>query len=135
MRILALDVGEKRIGLAVSDALGITAQGLETYARVSREKDLERIAEMYASYGCGLAVLGLPLNMDGSEGPQAERSERFGQMLAERGLTVAFQDERLTSRAATQALIAGGVRRENRKGKVDRLAAVLILQSYMERNR
>ena len=118
--MLALDVGSKRIGVAGSDALGLTAQAIETLQRAR-------------SRGAEAFVLGLPRNMDGSEGFQAEDTRAFAQALQEKaGLPVLFVDERLTTRAAHNVLIEGNVRRKDRKKVVDKLAAVLILESYLQ---
>ncbi len=131
--VLALDVGSKRIGVAGSDALGLTAQAIETLQRARLEDDLAHLAHLAASRGAEAFVLGLPRNMDGSEGFQAEDTRAFAQALQEKaGLPVLFVDERLTTRAAHNVLIEGNVRRKDRKKVVDKLAAVLILESYLQ---
>ncbi len=135
-RIIALDIGEKRIGVALSDPLGITAQPLETYRRKTRRADIEYLGGLCQSKGAELIVCGLPLNMDGSEGFQAEYTRAFAQELeASCGLKVEFVDERLTTALARRALIEGGVRRQERKNSVDQLAAAHILSTYLDKNR
>ena len=131
-RILALDVGAKRIGMAISDELGWTALGLETLVRGRVREDVAHVARVAAGHGAVLVLLGLPLNLDGSEGPQAEYVRDFGERLRSRaGLRVEYWDERLSSVAAEQ-LLASQERRSNRgKGDVDRVAAAIILQEYL----
>lgn len=133
MRILGLDVGEKTIGAAVSDPLGWTAQGLKTILRRGKKQDLDAIAELLQEYACEKIVIGLPRRTDGSFGPEAEGVEKFRRRLA--GvfrLPVDIWDERFTTKIADQVLIAGDVRRRRRKDVVDKLAAVIILQSYLD---
>ena len=132
MRVLCLDVGTRRIGVAVTDPLDITAQGVETIHTRGMENDIARVKELCAAYDTRRVLLGLPRNMDGSEGFQAEYCSKFGDRLCEEGFQVRYQDERLTSSAATRTLIEGGVRREKRKGVIDKLAACYILQSFMD---
>jgi putative Holliday junction resolvase len=134
MRIAALDVGDARIGVAVSDELGITAQGVGVVRRVGGRRDLEALAAMLAPYAPDTLVVGLPLNMDGSEGRQAERVRAFGaRVAAHMGLPLEFWDERLTTYAAEQVLLEGDVSRRRRKELVDQVAATIILQGYLER--
>ena len=133
MRVLCLDVGEKRIGVAVSDALDLTAQGVETIQTRGYGPDARRVAELCRQYETDRVLCGLPKNMDGSEGFQAERVRAFAQRLTDLGLQVRFEDERLTTKLATSLLIQGDVRRERRKDVVDKLAATYILQSYLDR--
>ena len=136
MRAMGLDLGTKTIGLAVTDALGITAQGLETHLRAGLRKDLEALAGKANDYSVGRFVLGLPLNMDGSEGPRAEATRKFGAALGEKtGLPVLYWDERLTTVAAQRALLEGDVSRRKRKEVIDQVAAVLILQGWLEAQR
>lgn len=136
MRAMGLDLGTKTIGLAVTDELGITAQGLETHLRVGLRRDLEALAEKATDYAVGRFVIGLPLNMDGSEGPRAEATRKFGVALGEKtGLPVLYWDERLTTVAAQRALLEGDVSRRKRKEVVDQVAAVLILQGWLEAQR
>lgn len=135
MRILGLDFGSRTCGVAICDPLGITAQGLETIVRKEENKlrrTLARIEEIIDEYGVEKIVLGLPLNMDDSIGPRAEKTLEFKAMLERRtGLPVEMQDERLTTVEAEEILIEAGVRRENRKQYVDKLAAVFILETYL----
>ncbi len=132
MRGMALDLGTRTIGLAVTDELGVTAQGLPTLERRGLRRDLEALTEKVADYAVDRFILGLPLNMDGSEGPRAEATRRFGHALEEKtSLPVIYQDERLTTVAATRVLLEGDVSRQKRKAVIDQLAAVLILQSWL----
>lgn len=131
---MGLDVGEKTIGVAVSDPLGWTAQGVTTIRRRGNlEEDLEAILRLVQEYHVERVVVGLPRNMNGSLGPQAKKVLDFMQALEERlKLPVVPWDERLTTSAAERVLIAADLSRRRRKGVVDRLAAVLILQSYLD---
>lgn len=133
MRTLCLDVGEKRIGVAVSDPLDLTAQGVETLWTQGHERDAARVLELCRRYGTNRVLCGLPKNMDGSEGFQAQRVRAFAERLAENGLQIRFEDERLTTKLATSVLIQGDVRRERRKDVVDKLAATYILQSFLDK--
>lgn len=134
MRIIALDVGTKNIGVAVSDPLGITAQSLPTVRRQGdTEADVAQIAAYIKEYDCETLVVGLPRNMNGSEGPSCEMARNFAAEVEKAvAVPIVFRDERLTSRQAEQAMIFGDVRREKRKKKVDSLAAILILQNYLD---
>ena len=134
-RILGLDIGTKTVGVAVSDLLGMTAQPVETIKIDSEAGDLGfvRLAELIKEYKPAKLVLGLPKHMNGDEGIRAEASREFGSKLTvEFGLEVVYQDERLTTAQAEKVLIDGGVRRKNRKKSIDKLAAVLILQNYLD---
>ena len=131
-RIVALDVGDRRIGIAVSDPLGITAQPIETYTRVGYGPDTRRIAQLAQQYVTNRILCGLPLNMDGTQGFQTQKVREFAAKLEETGLTVEFYDERMTTVLAEGALLEADMRRENRKKKVDMVAAVMILQSYLD---
>jgi len=132
-RALGLDVGDKTVGLALSDGLGITAQGLDTLQRKNNESDLMAIAAVCEQNEVERLVVGLPLNMDGSEGPRAEVSRRFGDKLAlKTGLPVEYWDERLTTAEAERILIQADVSRQKRKGVIDKLAAQIILQSWLD---
>ena len=111
MRVICLDVGEKRIGVAVSDLLDLTAQGVETIWTKGFERDAARVMELCKQYETDRVLCGLPKNMDGTEGFQAERVRQFAEKLSERGLNVRFEDERLTTKLATSLLIEGDVRR------------------------
>lgn len=133
IRILALDVGEKRIGLAVSDPLGITAQGLGVLTRQNRESDLARLLEVAREYRVQEIVVGLPRHLDGRESKQAPAILELAQALGEAvGATVTPWDERLTTVQAERVLIQADLSRRRRRQVVDRVAAVLILQSYLE---
>ena len=131
-RILALDVGERRIGVAVSDLLGITAQGVETIFTEGLERDLKRVGELARQYETDQLLLGLPMRMSGEEGLQAGRVRAFAERLSEMGLQVRFQDERLTSVSAERVLIDAGVSRKGRKQVIDKMAAVCILQAFLD---
>ena len=130
-RILALDVGDVRIGVAVSDPTGTIAQPLEVYRRVGYGPDSRYVAELCRRMGCESVLLGLPLNMDGIAGPQAQKVKDFGAVLEKAGLTVRYQDERLTTVTAEAVLIDSGVRREDRRRHVDKLAATVILEQWL----
>ena len=136
MRILGLDFGSKTVGVAVSDGLLLTAQGVETIERKDENKlrkTCARIEELIAEYGITEIVLGLPKNMNNTEGERVEKTKAFGEMLERRtGLPVHYWDERLTTVAAEQILMESGVRRENRKAVIDKVAAGLILQGYLD---
>lgn len=132
-RILGLDYGERRIGVAISDPLGITAQGLETLVRESREKDFRALERIVESRQVVRIVVGMPKRMDGTLGRQAQRVERFVQELRDRlRVPVETWDERLTSVEAERVLREGTRPRARKKGLVDRLAAVFILQGYLD---
>lgn len=132
---IALDVGDVRIGVAVSDLLGITANPRETYWRKKGDidADIRYFCEYAKKEDADTFVLGLPKNMDGTEGPRAEVTREFGTLLAEAsGLPVVYQDERLTTVSAERVLIDADVRREKRKQVIDKVAATIILQSYLD---
>jgi putative Holliday junction resolvase len=132
-RVLAIDLGKKRIGLALSDPLGITAQGLPTLQRTTIREDLAALESLCRERGVTLIVLGYPLNMSGSEGRQASYTKDFAQRLATRtGIEIRFWDERLTSVEAGRVLKESGISIEKRAKAVDRLAAVLLLESYLD---
>jgi putative Holliday junction resolvase len=132
MRILCLDVGEKNIGVAVSDPLGLTAQGLEVIKRKSLSKDLRKIRQLLKDYDVEEIVLGLPRNMNGTIGEKAREILRFKENLEEAaGIAVTTWDERLTTVAAQRALLEADVSRKGRKKVIDKLAAVFILESYL----
>ena len=136
IRIMGLDFGSKTVGVAVSDPLGITAQGIEIVRRTSENKlrkTLARIEELVTEYEVTEIVLGFPKNMNNTEGERVEKTKAFGEMLERRtGLPVHYWDERLTTVAAEQILMESGVRRENRKAVIDKVAAGLILQGYLD---
>ena len=137
MRILGLDYGSRTTGVAVSDPLGLTAQGLETIVRKDENKlrqTCARIEELIREYEVTEIVLGYPKNMNDTEGERVEKTLAFRDMLERRtGLPVTLWDERLTTVAAERVLMESGVRRENRKAVVDKIAAALILQGYLDR--
>lgn len=130
-RVIALDVGDVRIGVAVSDPTGTIAQPLEVYRRVGYRPDSAYVQGLCERFETRHVVLGLPLNMDGSRGGQAEKALAFGQVLENAGLTVAYQDERLTTVTAERALISGQMRREDRRQTVDKVAAAVILEQWL----
>jgi len=139
MRKIALDVGDRTIGVAISDELGIIAQGLTTIERVGIRKDAGKILDIIAEFHCDTIVVGLPKNMDGSEGSQSQKVKEFTQMLQNKmnstglgKIAIFFEDERLTTVMAEKILIDGDVRRADRKKVIDKQAAVVILQSYLE---
>ncbi len=136
MRIMGLDYGSKTVGVAISDALGITAQGIETIQRKEENKlrkTLARIEELVKEYEVDKIVLGFPKNMNNTIGDRAEKTLTFKEMLERRtGLSVVMWDERLTTVEAERTLIESNVRRENRKKYVDKIAAVFILQGYLD---
>lgn len=136
MRIIGLDYGSATIGVAISDELQLTAQGIETIHRKKENhlrKSLARIEELINEYGVDLIILGYPKNMNNTIGGRAKKTEEFAKKLEDRtGLEVVLWDERLTTVMANQTLISGDVRRENRGKVVDKLAAVLILQNYLD---
>lgn len=134
-RTLALDVGERRIGVAVSDPLGITAQPVGVIERVGWGPDIRRIEAYLQAYTTRRILCGLPLNMDGSDGPQAAKVRAFAARLAGAGHEITFWDERLSTVTAEHALIEGGVRREDRKRIIDKTAAAIILQAYLDARR
>ena len=132
-RIMALDVGSKRIGVAVSDPLGITAQGLDTIQRQNKRRDLEALGQVLAKYEVREIVVGLPLRLSGAEGTQSEKMRRFAEHLhAHFGLTVHLWDERWTSTEANRLLRETEMSIKRRGQVVDQMAAVLILQSWMD---
>ena len=132
MRTICLDIGEKRIGVAVSDLLDLTAQGVETIFTKGNQHDAERVAQLCRQYETTHILCGLPLNMDGSEGFQAKRVKILAGILEEMGYEIRFQDERMTTKMATSVLLQADVRRDKRKLVVDKLAATYILQSFLD---
>lgn len=136
MRILGLDYGTKTVGVAVSDELLITAQGVEIVRRKAPSKlrqTLARIEELVNEYKVEKIVLGYPKNMNNTEGERCERTREFKEMLERRmGLEVILWDERLTTVSADNAMMEMGIRRENRKEYVDEIAAIFILQGYLD---
>ncbi len=135
-RVLALDVGKKRIGLAVSDELGITAQGIETLERTRIRDDVKALEEVAKRWNAHTLLVGRPLHMSGSGSRQSEYTEEFARRLErDLGLQVVFWDERLTSAEAERLLREGGASLDQRKRAVDRMAAILLLESYLEHGR
>ena len=131
MRIIGLDYGDSRIGVAVSDALGLTAQPVGTLSEKTWSKQLDKLAEIVKEYGAEAFVIGMPRNMIGTLGERGEITRKFSELLTQRtGLPVTEWDERLSSVAAHRTLNEGQVRKK--KGKVDMLAAVFILQGYLD---
>ena len=136
MRKMALDLGDKKIGVAVSDALNITAQGKGVIERTDHRQDLEKIKAYIEDYDVGKLIVGLPKNMDNSEGPRVEKTRNYVNFLKNNlDIPVVFWDERLTTREAERMLIKADLRREHRRQVIDQVAASLILQNYLERQR
>ena len=134
MRILGIDLGEKRIGLAVSDALGITAQGLETIQLKGEYEVCPKIMKVIEEKNIGKIVFGLPRNMNGTLGPQAQKVQKIAEKIKElSNLPIDFEDERLSTMSAEKVLLEADTRRDTRKKAIDRLSAVIILQSYLDR--
>lgn len=136
MRVMGLDVGSRTVGVAVSDALGWTGQGIETIKINEEEGELglDRVEELVKQYGVSEFVVGFPKNMNNTVGPRGEASIAYKEQLEERfGLPVTLWDERLTTMAAERVLIEADVRRKDRKKVIDKMAAVMILQGYLDR--
>ncbi len=141
-RKIGLDVGDKTIGVAVSDELGIGANGVTTIKRVGVRKDCDKVMDLIREYDCDTVVIGLNKMLDGSDSPQTEKVYDFKVMLQNKmrssgmaDIGICYYDERFTTKIAERVLIEGGVRRENRKDVIDKQAAVLILQGYLDSNR
>lgn len=133
MRILGLDIGDRTIGVAVSDPLGFTAQGITTIRRKSPEKDLEEIKKICTEYRVESIVAGLPKNMNGTLGPQSEKVKSFCDLIEkEINLPINMWDERLTTVAAHRAMLEADLSRAKRKKIVDKMAAIYILQGYLD---
>ena len=139
MRKVALDVGDKTVGIALSDELGITAQGLMTLERVGIRKDTGKILDLVKEYQCDTIVIGLPKKLDGTDSIQTEKVYEFRTMLENKmrstgmkNIEVVWQDERLTTVMAEKVLIEADVSRKKRKQVIDKQAAVLIMQSYLD---
>lgn len=132
-RILGLDVGDKYIGVAVSDLLQITAQGVTTIKRESKEKDYKAIEDLINQYDAKKIVVGLPKNMNGTMGPQSEKVIKFAEKIKNKfKIELIYIDERLSTVSAEKVLIESDVRRENRKKVIDKIAASYILQTYLD---
>ena len=135
-RILAIDFGTKRIGLALSDPLGFTAQGLETLTVQSKQKTLDHLTKLCADLGVDEIVVGMPINMNGTFGPKAQETTGWVEKLREAvKIPVKTWDERLTSREADRLMIETGLSRKRQKQESDRMAATIILQNYLESKR
>lgn len=139
MKKIALDVGDKTIGVAVSDALNITAQGITTIERVGIRKDAGKVMEYIKENDCDTVVIGLPKKLDGTDSPQTEKVYEFKTMLENKmrssglaNVNIVFYDERLTTVMAEKVLIEADVSRKKRKKVIDKQAAVIILQSYLD---
>lgn len=133
MRILGLDIGDRTIGVAVSDPLGFTAQGITTIRRKSNEKDLEELKKICDEYEVETIVSGLPKNMNGTLGPQSEKVIAFCKLIEENiKLPIKMWDERLTTVAAHRVMLEGDLSRSKRKKIVDKMAAMYILQGYLD---
>lgn len=133
MRKMSLDYGEVRIGIAFSDIMNIIANGYETYTRKSLEEDLQYLANLCKEKEVDTIVMGLPINMDGTEGDRAKATREFANsLIAKTNLPVKFLDERLTSVSAEKMLIEASVRREKRKQVIDKISATIILQNYLD---
>ena len=139
MRTIGLDVGDKTIGVAVSDPMGITAQGITTIERVGIRKDSGKVIDYIKKYECDTVVMGLPLSMSGEDSEQTIRVREFRTMLENKmkstgikGVKVVWQDERLTTVQAERIMIQADVRRNKRKEVIDKQAAVIILQSFLD---
>ncbi len=133
MRIIGLDVGTKTIGVAVSDPLGFTAQGVTTIRRTKLELDLAALEKIIKEYAAEEIMVGLPLNMNSTEGPSAIMAREFGELVKDRfALPVTYRDERLSTMAATRILLDGDVSRKKRKTVIDKMAAVYVLQGYLD---
>lgn len=133
MRILGIDLGDKKIGLALSDPMGWTAQGLGVIASKGLDADIAAIKEYIDRHEVEKVVIGLPLNMDGSSGPRAEKAKAFASRLEKKlKVPVAMTDERLTTVAAEKLLIEADLSRNKRRKVIDKMAAVIILQNYLD---
>jgi len=134
MRKIGIDLGDVRIGIALSDMMGIIASPYETYKSQGIEKDTDYIAELSRSKCCDTIVIGYPVNMDGSRGVRAEKAEKFAEkMKAKTDINVVLQDERMTTITAERYLLEADMRREKRKTVIDQVAASVILRQYLEK--
>ena len=134
MRMMGLDVGDATIGVAASDELGMIAHGITTIRRTSLQKDLDSLKSIIIEKDIKVIVVGFPKNMNNTVGPRAQISIDFAELLRERfeGIEVVLWDERITTASARRTLIEADVRRNKRKGVIDKLAAILILQNYLD---
>ena len=134
MKIIALDIGTVRIGVATSDIMEIIASAYEVYRRKTLDADVKHIAELVNNLNAGLVVIGLPLKMDGTEGQSVQMAKSFGEELSKLvSVPICYQDERLSTVSAERILIESGMRREKRKDKIDSLAATIILQTFLDK--
>lgn len=134
MRILGLDMGQKTIGVAISDPLGFTAQGIKTIYRKNKEQDIAELKKICEEYSVEKIIVGLPKNMDNSIGFAGDKSLEFTELLKEKlGIEIEMWDERLTTVAAHRAMLEGDLSRTKRKKIVDKIAAIFILQGYLDR--
>lgn len=134
MKILALDIGTVRIGIATSDIMEIIASAYETYRRKNLSEDVKYIANLVSTLGAGEIVIGLPLKLDGTAGQSVEMAKTFGAELEKLvSCPIIYQDERLSTVSAERILIESGMRREKRKDKIDSVAATIILQTYLDK--
>ncbi|NLW40645.1 MAG: Holliday junction resolvase RuvX [Tissierellia bacterium] len=135
-RIMGLDIGDKTIGVAISDPLLITAQGITTIKRESNKKDIDRLKDLIDEYNVNKIVIGLPKNMNNTIGPQGEKVLKFVDKLKGKiDINIVLEDERLTTVAAERVLLEGDVSRKNRKKHIDKVAATYILQNYLDRSK
>lgn len=133
MKYLAIDLGDSRTGIAISES-GIIASGYETYQRIDIERDLQHIVDLVNQFKIDVVVFGLPLNMDGTKGDRVQKTYDFANALAERiQAKIDYEDERLTTVVAEEMLIDSGMRRDKRKKVIDKIAATIILQAYLDR--
>ncbi|HEX8919081.1 MAG TPA: Holliday junction resolvase RuvX, partial [Chloroflexota bacterium] len=135
LRLLGLDVGDRRIGVAISDPMGVIASPVSVYRRTDDRRDADHIASLVQELEASGVVVGLPINMDGTEGPQAHKTRQFAHVLQQRGLEIRFWDERLSTMEATRLLTEQRHTRRKVRSRVDMTAAALILQSYLDRVR
>lgn len=134
MKIIALDIGTVRIGIATSDIMEIIASAYEVYRRKNLDSDVKYIAELVSKLDAGEIVIGLPLKLDGTEGQSVEMAKSFGEELSKlTSVPIVYQDERLSTVSAERVLIESGMRREKRKDKIDSIAATFILQTYLDK--
>ena len=134
MKIIALDIGTVRIGIATSDIMEIIASAYEVYRRKNLNEDVKYIASLVSKLEAGELVIGLPLKLDGSAGQSVDMAREFGEKLSELvSIPIVYQDERLSTVSAERILIESGVRREKRKDKIDSVAATIILQTYLDK--
>ena len=136
MRMIGLDIGSQTIGVAISDELGVTAQALKTIRRRSKQEDLQELSSLISQFEIGKIVVGLPLNMDGSQGKQAERVLAWCETLQQTlQIPVVTWDERLTTVSASKILLEADLSRKKRKKVIDQVAAAIILQGYLDQSR